>query len=310
MPCFYPVSGYRAANGGFTTSRKDSPSGLEMMVPCGRCMGCRVIRRQEWKMRMMQEASLHAMNCFFTLTYDDDNLPKYGSLRMDDFSGFVKRLRSRIAPVRFRFQGMGEYGPNTLRPHYHGVLFGFDFPDRVLKARSEAGELRYHSDLLQDCWGMGECDCSDLTERSCGYVAKHNIDKLNGPVAAEAYRRFDPETGEFVEVEREAQRMSNRPGIGAGWLDQFECDVFPSGFVISDGRKVPVPRYYKKRLKGRFELEGSDPNRLIPVDDAMVMARKAEAHAKLMAAHSTPERMAVREELLLSSLQRLKRDAI
>lgn len=263
---------------------------------------------------MMHEASLHERNCFFTCTYDEAHVPPHGSLRMSDVSSMLKRLRRRVEPVRFRFQAMSEYGPDTKRPHYHGLLFGFDFPDRKPWRRTGAGELSYVSELLTDVWGMGNCEVSDLTINSVRYCARHNVDKLNGPTADDFYRRVDPETGEVFELERESSRYSNRPGIGANWLEKFEVDCFPSGFVVKDGHKMPVPRYYKKILKDRFELAGSDNNerRLIPIDDYTVMARKSKKRARTQQVleNSTPERLAVKEELLTINLKRLKRDAI
>lgn len=286
-----------------------------MTVPCGQCRGCRVSRRGDWSMRMLHEASLHEHSCFWTLTYSDEHLPPRGSLRMSDVSAFIKRLRARIAPVKIRFQAMSEYGPTTLRPHYHGLFFGFDFPDRELFQRTGAGELSYKSKLLSECWPWGHAECSDLTPRSVAYCAKHNIDKLNGPVAADFYRRVDPETGEVFEVEHESARYSNRPGLGAAWADKYEADCFPSGYVIKDGNKVPVPRYYKNRLRGRFNLAGAVPDdgkRLIVRDDFDVMSNKAKKRAlsSQVMENSTEERLAVREELLDITLSRLKRDAI
>lgn len=313
MQCFHPIEGYRGFEGAFTTSRKASPTRVSMVIPCGRCLGCRVNRREQWKLRMLHEASLHERNCFVTLTYRDEDLPPYGSLRMSDVSAFIKRLRARVDPVRFRFQFKSEYGPQTFRPHYHGLIFGFDFEDRQMLCRTPAGELSYVSELLEAAWGLGQCQCSDLTERSCGYVANHNVDKLGGSLADEYYRRVDPETGEVIELERESQRVSNRPGIGSGWIEKFECDAFPSGFLVRDNVKLAVPRFYKKRLKDRFELNGADNSagKLVPVDDALLMTRKGRAHARaLPASESTPERLAVKEECLHLKLQDLRRDQI
>lgn len=263
---------------------------------------------------MMHEASLHRSNCFWTVTYDDPNLPPGGSLRMSDVSAFLKRLRRRVEPVKFRFQAMSEYGPRTFRPHYHGLFFGFDFPDRKVFRRTDAGVLSYTSDLLTEAWGLGHCEVSDLTIKSVRYCAKHNVDKLDGALADEFYSRVDPVSGEVFELERESSRYSNRPGIGAGWLAKFESDCFPTGFVISNGKKVPVPPYYKKVLKDRFKLRGSDAGErlLVPVDDFMVMSRKAKARARSpeVVANSTPDRLAVREEVRVLALKRLKRDAI
>lgn len=273
----------------------------------------------------MHEASLHERNCFWTCTYADEHLRDrrlslvaggaavgVGSCRADDGSAFVKRLRDRVKPLRFRFQFKTEYGPQTLRPHIHGIFFGLDFADRVVFRRTDAGELSYVSELLTDAWGMGHCECSDLTPRSAGYVANHNVDKLDGELGRERYSRLDVETGEIFEVEPETVRMSNRPGIGAGWLSKFEGDCFPKGFLVSEGNKVSVPRYYGKRLKGRFELRASDAGAFVPVDDAEVMRRKARARARepQVVWNSTPERLAVREECLRLKVERLRRDAI
>ena len=263
---------------------------------------------------MMHEASLHRDNCFWTVTYDDPNLPPGGSLRMADVSAMIKRLRRRVQPLKFRFQAMSEYGPQTFRPHYHGLFFGFNFPDRKVFRRTGAGELSYVSDLLTEAWGLGHCEVSDLTIKSVRYCAKHNVDKLDGALADEFYEWLDPETGEVHHRERETSRYSNRPGIGAGWLEKFETDCFPTGFVISQGCKVPVPRYYKRILKDRFKLRGSDAGerRLVQIDDFMVMSRKAKARARSpeVVANSTPERLAVREEVKRLALKRLKRNGI
>ena len=43
--------------------------------------------------------------------------------------------------------------------------------------------------------------------------------------------------------------MSRRPGIGTEWFDKYQSDAFPSDFLISDGKKHPVPRFYNKKLK-------------------------------------------------------------
>ena len=43
-----------------------------------------------------------------------------------------KRLRDRVGYGRFRFYACGEYGETTNRPHYHAILFNYDFPDKQL----------------------------------------------------------------------------------------------------------------------------------------------------------------------------------
>lgn len=320
MACFHPIEGFRSAEGGLTMSRAKSPTKTPVCVPCGQCLGCRVDKREQWKLRMMHEASLHDENCFVTFTYSPEHLVRpwlnaagewRGSVSAADVSGAIKRLRRRIEPQRLRFHFKTEYSPGVLQPHGHGAFFGWRPSDLVPCDRSAAGFTVYSSAFLDEVWGKGLVGVGDLTAESCGYIANHNVDKLDGQKAKDAYSRFDYSTGEIFEVEPETCRMSTHPGIGRGWIDQFERDCFPSNFIIVDGRKKPVPRYYKQRLKDRFSLPQADVDRLVPVDDAKVMSRKSRARARTpeFIANSTPERLAVREECLLLATSRLKRDS-
>lgn len=246
-----------------------------------------------------------------TLTYDDAHMPPFGSVRMDDVSAWIKRLRFFTAPRLIRFLAKTEYGPRTFRPHAHVLLFGISFrEDRVAVRRTKSGELSYRSALLTKSYGLGVAECSDLTPRSVGYVANHNVDKLGDGHDAAFYERVDPATGEVVELERESIRVSNRPGIGSGWLDRYESDAFPSGFVISEGMKKSIPRYYKKRLRGRFELAGSYEHTTVPFDDARLMAEKSAEFFDSDEArfNNTPERLAVREQCLFERTKRLRRE--
>lgn len=255
---------------------------------------------------------MHDENCFITTTYADEFLPPYGSLRMDDFSKFIRRLRKKFPGVKIKFFARSEYGPETLRPHYHALLFGVTFHDGKYWRKTEAGEDSFRSDLLTDTWGMGHCEFSGLTRASAGYVAHHNVDKLNGDLADQFYSRLDPETGEVVEVEPERMRCSNRPGIGSSWFDEFEAEVFPSNFLVIDGHKVPPPRYFKNKLKDRYELSGSvdGSKRLMSVDDYELISRKAKTRALDQSANNTSERMSVREEVARLRVARLKRNAL
>lgn len=183
----------------------------EVMVPCGKCVFCRMAKGSILSSRLDLESSFHPYTLFFTLTYDNEHLPRayrldylinnliaehriedvdlltrihhevfagrpastlyaaylsdhtwhildsnsyegediippspiheeeqnfFGVLDKKSASNFIKRLRryisydkenllSNVSPKerRFRYYICGEYGPNTLRPHYHGLLF-------------------------------------------------------------------------------------------------------------------------------------------------------------------------------------------
>lgn len=100
-----------------------SPAGP--VYGCGQCMPCRLNKRRVWAHRIMLEAYQYEHNAFVTLTYAPEKLPENGSLVPEHVQSWLKRLRARVAPSKFRFFLVGEYGDESERPHYHAALFGF-----------------------------------------------------------------------------------------------------------------------------------------------------------------------------------------
>ena len=102
-------------------------------IPCGKCDGCRLDYARQWADRCMLEAKYHDKNSFITLTYNDDNIPvaENGNYTLvkKDFQDFMKRLRESIGDVKIRYYACGEYGSKSLRPHYHAIIFGYDFSE-------------------------------------------------------------------------------------------------------------------------------------------------------------------------------------
>ena len=45
-------------------------------IPCRSCVECVLGYSNQWATRVAAEASCHSENCFITLTYNDENLPK------------------------------------------------------------------------------------------------------------------------------------------------------------------------------------------------------------------------------------------
>lgn len=212
-----------------------------LMIPCGRCMGCRLERSRQWAVRIMHEASLYADNCFVTLTFDDEHLAKMcpgGTLVRKHCQDFLKRLRRRFdSPIRTYY--CGEYGDLLQRPHYHFCLFNCDFGDKKLHSVRN-GFNYYVSELLSELWPFGHSLVTDLTFESAAYVARYCTKKVTGDEAADHYKGRLPEFGQ----------ASLKPGIGSGWLDRFgRSDVWSYDEVVVRGAKCKPPRYYDKRLE-------------------------------------------------------------
>lgn len=230
-------------------------------IPCGQCMGCRLDKAREWATRLSHEAQLHEENAFLTLTFSDEHLPLTNSVDVRDVQLFMKRLRKSLGDRLVRFFACGEYGDRTYRPHYHLILFGHQFPDLVPWRRTGSGYLVYRSAQLEKLWPYGHCEVGSVTTQSAGYVARYVTKKVHGDdeQARQHYLRgyaVNPETGEerVWYVRREFIVMSRRPGIGDAWFEKYSSDAFPSDFVVIDGVKTPVPRYYSKKLDEREAL--------------------------------------------------------
>lgn len=193
----------------------------------------------------MHEAQLHDANCVVTLTYDDDHLPRDGSLDKPAFPKFIRRLRKAGGVVRYFH--CGEYG-ELGRPHYHGCLFGHDFADKALCEPSKSGADQWVSAALDGLWPYGIAKIGSLNFESAAYIARYVTKKVTGRAAEGHYARVDDETGEIVQIEPEFATMSRRPGIGRSWFDAFKSDVYPSDEVICRGRSAKPPRYYDKLL--------------------------------------------------------------
>jgi len=200
----------------------------------------------------------------------------------------------------------GEYGEKLGRPHYHALLFGHEFPDRVLW-KSPRGIPVFTSQILETLWGKGFTTVGDVTFESAAYVARYIMKKQNGQYAEHAYLRLDDvdkETGEITQVRPEFTKMSLKPwepgepgGIGARWFQRFGNDVFPDDFVVHKGKRFRTPRYYDKLFEashGEAALESVKAQR----------KQKAVQHE----VNNTPARLKVREKVQQSKLNLLKRE--
>ncbi len=247
----------------------------------------------------MHEASDHEENTFITLTYAPKYLPAGGSLskgKGSHFQLFMKRLRKAIYPTLIRFYACGEYGEELGRPHYHALIFGYEFPDKELW-KTIRGNKIYESEMLTHIWGQGFCSIGAVTFQSAAYVARYILKKQTGKQAENHYAIIDKETGEISHRVPEFTVMSRRPGIGANWFAKYSRDVYPSDHCTVQGKKYKTPKYYDKLLE-----------RITPEGYLAVIksARKVEAGKR--AADNTPERLAVREQVKNLNQRRFERN--
>lgn len=246
MTCYSPITAFKPADGGAISFREVVGS-REVNIACGQCIGCRIAKRDSWAFRCYAESRMYRENSFVTLTYDNDNIPTHGSLNYSDVQSFHHRLRKRLGP--FRFFVVGEYGEQTLRPHYHALYFGLSFPDAVKSNSVYSKHDVFESKLLSDCWGKGQCSIGSVTYESARYCAVYTTKKITGDLAELHYSRLIKETGELVQVDPEFARMSLKPGIGASWFDKYYPEVLAHKGVHVNNRKQKIPSYFMSRLE-------------------------------------------------------------
>lgn len=215
-------------------------TGGAVPVGCGQCLPCRINRRRLWMWRQFLESLCHDECCFVTLTYSEDTVPFGGTLRSAHLRDFIKRLRSNVSSLGqstgIRFFGVGEYGDETGRPHYHLSLFGVGYA---------------HAAIIQKCWLYGYSLTAEFNETTAQYVAGYVTKKLT--------MADDPRLGDRSP---EFARMSNRPGLGAPAMaviaESLHCDagldeLIKSGdvpFQLKLGKKsIPLGRYLREKLR-------------------------------------------------------------
>lgn len=262
-------------------------------------MPCRFNRRRVWMHRIILEASENEKNAFVTLTYRDDRVPDGGSLDPKHLQGFLKRLRSAVAPSTFRFFAVGEYGDVSERPHYHAGLFGFPgcaygqsrYSLRVI-------DCCYWCDLVRDKWGRGHTYCGSLEADSAGYLAGYVTKKMTS--------RSDPRLkGRYPEF----ARMSLRPGVGAGFSDEVASVMLGLSDDVRlrtdvpkalrhGAKELPLGRYIRKRIAARC---GQDAEK---ISQRSVAEAAAEMRPLQMAARSSSSDPSFKSHVIAAGNQR------
>lgn len=269
MSCYHPLIGFpsleKTKNGKeklriVKMELSDTPEKLKengaILIPCGKCIGCRLDYSRSWADRMMLELENTKKAIFLTLTYNNDNIvwssfdefgnPEFGTLNKRDCQLFLKRFRKYYGDFSIRFFLSGEYGSKTLRPHYHAIIFGIslgDISDIVDIGKNELGDRYYTSNTIERLWSNGFVLIADVNWKTCAYVSRYVTKKLNGISQDIRYE----DRGQLPEF----SLMSRKPGLGAyyllehpGCLDYDNINLS----TIEGNIKLRIPKYYLTKL--------------------------------------------------------------
>lgn len=217
-------------------------------IPCGKCAECRAKVKSDWSNRIVMESKLHEKNAFVTLTYAPQYLPRnevgLPTLVKRDLQLFLKRLRKELSKkdIFIRYYAVGEYGAKKQRPHYHLVIFGYDFPDKKPWKRN-GRFLDYVSGLIAKTWTCGYHTVNKWNDSFCNYIAGYVTKKIDSDKQDFAFRGIEPEF----------HVMSRRRGLGYGFFLKNYKQVFGNLKlqIVKSGKCVTcsIPRQFWNWLK-------------------------------------------------------------
>lgn len=178
---------------------------------------------------------------FLTLTYDEKHVQRADngrlSLRFYDVQLYLKRLRK--AKYYVKYICVGEYGPETGRPHYHMLLWT-DAPVEFLQTNwksSRTGRI------------MGHVHFGVLSMASAMYTLKYII---------------QPKQRAIDGVEKTRAQFSK--GLGLSYLNREVYEWHTADFDAPNyhsfigSQRVALPRYYRNKIFLKYQ---NTVNRLI-----------------------------------------------
>ena len=221
--CIYPI--YLKKE---TWKQKISTSYHMVQVPCGRCLECLKLRVNSWYVRLQNEQKYSDTSFFVTLTIDDDHLEYSEDWRPQlcykDVQLFLKKLRKKNAEQtnkKIKYFCVGEYGSITERPHYHLIIFNC-----------------VNADFIEKCWKLGNVHIGKVEPASIYYTLKYALKR-----ATKIKKSDDMRTVEKAIMSR---------GLGINFLTDEMVNFYKSdvtrGIILEDGKKLPLPRYYRDKI--------------------------------------------------------------
>lgn len=234
------------------------------IIPCGKCIGCRLEYSRDWATKGCLEAESYSENWFLTITYDQDHLPEagelidpktgeelgknpFGTLEPEHMKLFLKRLRMyyerKYNHKGIRYMMCGEYGDEGSRPHYHAIMYNLPLKEIIFHEYNENHEALYRCPELEKIWGKGLIVAANVNWNTCAYVARYITKKVGLPTEQQYY--------DCLGVKPEFFRMSRKPGIGRTYFEAHKNEIYKKDCLTitkyGGGKmKVKPPKYYDK----------------------------------------------------------------
>lgn len=188
----------------------------------------------------MMEDKIAETAYFITLTYDNDHVPitkkRFMTLDKKHVQDFMKRLRYYSPPLpKIKYYAAGEYGSDTMRPHYHIIIFNAH-PVNIDKAWCDKKGNP-----------IGTIFYGTVSEASVGYSLKYISKKGKIPIHSN-----DDRLPEF---------SLSSTKLGANYLTPqmrqwHEADIYNRMYIaLKDGKKISMCRYFKDKIYTKEQRE-------------------------------------------------------
>ena len=213
-------------------------------VSCKKCLECKSVRARGVALRSEFEMPTTELSCFITLTYDNKHNPYFVVTKQ--WQDFIKRFRRQVdyhGKLKIRQLYSGEYGcskTTNYRPHWHAIIYGYDFTDKYRIEDSDSGHPQYMSDTLDKLWGKGRAVVQHADEGTAYYAAKYSAKPQDLP--------------DYLKNYPEVNRWSQ--GLGIELMAQKYYTWIKTDEVWCNGKAHPIPEAlfnYMARRHPKFE---------------------------------------------------------
>lgn len=199
---------------------------LRQSLPCGKCAFCIKKQIDAWCLRLSHEMEVSSSAHFITLTYNDEHLPQSKELEKKHLQAYFKRVRYHNKGLRYF--GVGEYGSNFGRPHYHAVVFNVDDPEILSSAWTRILDKKT-GELIE----MGHMSGSKATMGRIRYMVSYMA------LPQDVKHKQPP-----------FRIMSRNPGIGKNYVEKYKHwhRARSDSVVYVNEMANAMPRYYKDKI--------------------------------------------------------------
>lgn len=213
MECYNPIL--------IKLEKASATSGNRQFVPCGSCYACLSSKRNEWSIRLKEQAKKSENAKFHTLTYSEENVPSDGvSLRHVQL--FLKKYRKQQARKGvLKYFAVGEYGDKTSRPHYHVIMFNDHSKQDIKKV-----------------WEKGYVKTDPCQDGNIHYITKYMLKTEETPPGQKP----------------EFRAMSK--GLGKDYIKtngKYHKAKGSTTYVDKGGVKTNLPRYYREKIFNKYQ---------------------------------------------------------